>query len=79
MNNLKFIKTLGEFEKPIFTINDAARILNTDHEYARLYLHRLKSKGVMLAVRETGLSKTVFPVACPFAVEQLLSEEYWPE
>jgi hypothetical protein len=33
----------------------------------------------MLAVRETGLSKTVFPVACPFSAEQLLSEEYWPE
>ena len=45
MNNLKFIKTLGEFEKQVFTINDAARILDTDNEYARLYLHRLKSNS----------------------------------
>ena len=36
-------------------------------------------KSVMLAVRETGLSKMAFPVACPFSTEQLLSEEFWPE
>ena len=35
-------------------------------------------KSVMLAVRETGLSKQVFPVTCPFSV-QLLHDEYWPE
>lgn len=56
MNIVKFIKTLGEFEKPIFTVNDAARILDTDKEYARLYLHRLKSKGVMLAVERNKYS-----------------------
>lgn len=42
-------------------------------------MEKAYQKGVMLAVRETGLSKTVFPVACPFSAEQLLSEEYWPE
>lgn len=36
-------------------------------------------KSVMLAVRETGLSKQVFPVACPFSMDQALSDEYWPE
>lgn len=36
-------------------------------------------KSVMLAVRETGLSKAVFPDTCPFSVEQLLNDEYWPE
>ncbi|WP_230314467.1 DUF29 domain-containing protein [Candidatus Contendibacter odensensis] len=36
-------------------------------------------KSVMLAVRETGLSKMAFPVACPFSADQLLSEEFWPE
>ncbi len=56
MNILKFIKTLGEFEKPVFTINDATRILDVDKEYARLYLHRLKSKGVMLAVERNKYS-----------------------
>lgn len=56
VNILKFIKTLSEFEKPVFTVNDAARILDADKEYARLYLHRLKSKGVMLAVERNKYS-----------------------
>ena len=58
MNILKFIKTLGEFEKPVFTVNDVARILNTDKEYARLYLYRLKSKGVMMAVERNKYTLT---------------------
>lgn len=56
MNILRFIKTLGEFEKPVFTLNDAARILNTNKEYTRLYLHRLRSKGVILAVERNKYS-----------------------
>ncbi len=50
MNLLKFVKTLENLEKPVFTVNDVARILGTNREYARLYLHRLKAKGVMEAV-----------------------------
>jgi hypothetical protein len=42
-------------------------------------MEKAYQKSVMLAVQETGLSKTVFPVACPFSAEQLLREEYWPE
>lgn len=30
------------------------------------------------AARETGLSRTTFPAVCPYNVEQLLDEEYWP-
>jgi uncharacterized Zn finger protein len=36
-------------------------------------------KSLLLAVRETGLSKQMFPPLCPFSAEQLLSENYWPE
>lgn len=36
-------------------------------------------KSLLLAVRETGLSKQMFPPLCPFSAEQLLSEDYWPE
>jgi len=28
---------------------------------------------------ETGLAPESFPAACPFAVEQLLDDEYWPD
>ncbi len=50
MNLLEFIKTLENLEKPVFTVNDVARILGADKEYTRLYLHRLKAKGVMEGV-----------------------------
>ena len=30
------------------------------------------------AVRETGLSRTTFPDTCPYRIEQLLDEAYWP-
>lgn len=44
---LEFIKALEKFEKPVFTVNDVARVISADKEYARIYLHRLKEKGVM--------------------------------
>lgn len=50
MNSLEFIKALEKFEKPVFTVNDVAKIIGTDKNYARLYLYRLKSKGVIEAV-----------------------------
>ena len=42
-------------------------------------MERAYSKSILLAVRETGLSKQMFPPLCPFTTEQLLSEDYWPE
>ena len=33
----------------------------------------------LIAVRETGFNKNVFPDACPFNLEQALSDSYWPE
>jgi hypothetical protein len=36
-------------------------------------------KSLLLAVRETGLSKQIFPPSCPFSANQLLGEDYWPE
>lgn len=31
------------------------------------------------AVYETSLSKSLFPVECPYTLEQVLSGEFWPE
>ncbi len=42
-------------------------------------MEKAYSKSLLLAVRETGLSKQLFPPICPFNAEQLLSENYWPE
>lgn len=33
----------------------------------------------MLAAGETGLSEAEFPPNCPFTLEQLLDEHFWPE
>ena len=35
--------------------------------------------AVLLAARETGRNKSEFPASCPFAVEQVLNDGYWPE
>ena len=42
-------------------------------------MEKAYSKSLLLVVRETGLSKQVFPPVCPFNADQLLSEDYWPE
>jgi hypothetical protein len=31
------------------------------------------------AVAETGLAESTFPRTCPWAVEEVLDEEFWPE
>ena len=31
------------------------------------------------ALRETGLAESVFPRQCPFSLEQLFDEDFWPE
>jgi hypothetical protein len=36
-------------------------------------------KAVILAVEETGLSKSTFPPLCPYTVEQLLDKQFYPE
>jgi len=33
----------------------------------------------LLAAGETGLSEAEFPPTCPFTLEQLLDEHFWPE
>ncbi len=35
--------------------------------------------AVLAAVGETGLSRNVFPTACPFSMEQILDEFFFPE
>lgn len=35
-------------------------------------------KGIELAVEETGLLKRVFPVECPYRVEEILDDRFYP-
>lgn len=48
-------------------------------------LHELENRltkayvnAVLIAARETGIDKTRFPECCPFSLEQILSEDFWP-
>ena len=35
-------------------------------------------RAMLAASGETGLDKRTFPTTCPYTVEQLLDEEFWP-
>jgi hypothetical protein len=37
------------------------------------------AKARLLAAADTGLDESRFPEHCPFTVEQVLSDDYWPE
>lgn len=50
MKLLDFIRTLEAYEKPVFTVNDVSKVIDADKKYARVYLNRLKAKGVVEAV-----------------------------
>jgi hypothetical protein len=36
-------------------------------------------EAVMLAVKESKLSKSIFPTDCPYTIEQLLDDDFYPE
>jgi len=36
-------------------------------------------KALKIAIKETGLPKSVFPNECPYTIEQLLDEDFYPE
>ena len=42
------------------------------------FLREAYAKALLQAAQETGLNEEVFPVVCPFSVEQTLND-YWPE
>ncbi len=35
--------------------------------------------AVLLAVKETNLEETTFPLECPYSQEQLLNQDYYPD
>jgi len=42
-------------------------------------LAKAYKKAVRLAVRETGMQKSVFPEICPFSFEQALNDDFFPD
>jgi hypothetical protein len=42
------------------------------------FVQELYPTAVKRAVVETGLGKTTFPAACPYTLEQVMDEDFWP-
>jgi hypothetical protein len=42
-------------------------------------LETIYPKALRDACRETGLPKTAFPSLCPFTIEEILNQEFFPE
>lgn len=42
------------------------------------FVQEIYSTAVKRAVVETGLRKTTFPTACPYTVEEIMDEDFWP-
>jgi hypothetical protein len=42
-------------------------------------LHRAYRKAPRIAAAETGLPQESFPQTCPFSIEQVLDDDFWPD
>ena len=42
-------------------------------------LSKAYRKSIVIAEKETGLDEVTFPSTCPYAFEQVMDNEFWPE
>ncbi len=47
--------------------------------YPADYIEKCHLSGRLLAAKETGMDFTLFPEKCPFTIEQVLDEGFWPK
>ena len=52
MKAIKFLDSFTRLEKPVFTIEDALRILNKPRSYTLLYLHRLEKQELIKRIEK---------------------------
>ena len=52
MKTIEAIKTLEKMQKPVFNVNDMAKIMQKSKNYSSLFLHRLKRKGLILEIEK---------------------------
>jgi hypothetical protein len=43
------------------------------------FIAEVHSDAIFNAANETGLPESTFPERCPYAIEQLLSTDFWPD
>jgi predicted nucleic acid-binding Zn-ribbon protein len=68
------------------TITEARRRIQEDLESSRNLARELDAflawaypRGRREAAKDTGLPLATFPEACPWPIEQVLDEDFWPE
>ena len=73
----------GSWLNTIDEQRDQLRLMLQDspslNPYLRLVLPDVYPKAVRAAVNETGLSASMFPLDCPYSVEQVLAVAFLPE
>jgi len=43
------------------------------------YLNEAYEDALLKVIRQTGLDEGAFPPACPFTLDQLMDDDFWPE
>jgi hypothetical protein len=68
-----------------YTIEEQRRAVTDLLEDSPSLCHELENRlakaytnAVLQAARETGMDKTRFPEQCPFSLDQILNENFWP-
>lgn len=62
-----------------FQLNDLLEEIPSLKPELQSTLDKAYPKAVLLAQKETKLPLTTFPEYCPYSVEQLLNDEFYPE
>ncbi|PIO03890.1 hypothetical protein COT48_03265 [Candidatus Woesearchaeota archaeon CG08_land_8_20_14_0_20_47_9] len=52
MQAIAFLKELEKLRKPVILLNDIARIIGKNKEYTRIYVHRLKERGLIKEIEK---------------------------
>jgi hypothetical protein len=68
-----------------YTIEEQRRAVTDLLEDSLSLYHELENRlakaytnALLQAARETGMDKTHFPEQCPFSLDQILNEDFWP-
>lgn len=59
-------------------INDLLEENPSLKSYIEEALHKAYLRGIELAVRETDLPNSTFPIDCPYSLEEILSDRFYP-
>jgi predicted transcriptional regulator of viral defense system len=65
MKTIELLEKLKAMEKPVFTIQDFSKILGKGQDYTRLYVHRLRQRGL---IEDVERGKYAMPMTDPMEI-----------